>query len=172
MPIPVTCPACATAFRLAKNLCGRKMFCPACGQSLVVSPAGAASREAGNSTAEPAPKPSRSGNSVVLAVAAVFVVGALAVASVGIVGGGITAAYYGFYRDDPKPIPLRIEDHRWHEHFDKDAPPNRERPDDRNMRPDSSERGRMDRARSDARSFHSNGPSDREHQDDRCESKS
>jgi hypothetical protein len=105
MPKSVTCPACATAFRLARNLCGREMYCPECGTPMVVTRGGSALPLETNPTAVVAPKSTRAWTPVVLAMAAVLMVGTLAVATTGVVGGGIALAYFGLSHDEPKPAP-------------------------------------------------------------------
>jgi WD40 repeat protein len=52
MPMPATCPACAAAFSVPRKMAGRKLFCPKCGQALVVTGAGVA-RAAGQAAPPP-----------------------------------------------------------------------------------------------------------------------
>jgi WD40 repeat protein len=45
MAILIVCPVCATSLRIAEKMRGNKMFCPKCGQSMVITGAGVAKRD-------------------------------------------------------------------------------------------------------------------------------
>jgi len=46
MTLQITCPACSASFRLKEDARGKKMFCPKCGRSMVITSGGVAKRGA------------------------------------------------------------------------------------------------------------------------------
>jgi predicted Zn finger-like uncharacterized protein len=72
MPIPVTCPECGAAYRLADDLAGKVMKCKKCGAKVPI-PAGAAKSGNGNGKgAAAAPKKGGGAVKVLLAIGGVF----------------------------------------------------------------------------------------------------
>jgi hypothetical protein len=55
MSYSITCPACAASFHLVKDERGKKLFCPKCGQRMVITGAGVAKRNEGVAAAVAAP---------------------------------------------------------------------------------------------------------------------
>jgi WD40 repeat protein len=80
MPATITCPACDASFTPAKDLRGKKAFCPDCGVPLVVTSAGGATRdEIGRPAPALPPAPARGSNPfrtlVALALVALLLLG-------------------------------------------------------------------------------------------------
>jgi WD40 repeat protein len=76
MPMHVTCPTCAGALQVPRKLRGRTLFCPKCGQAIVITPEGVAQRGAGPTAAAP---PGRNWAVLILLVLALVVGAGIAV---------------------------------------------------------------------------------------------